>query len=186
MNPLLPKALEGAERGGDYAGRNQAQNIASSQNCSPGLVGRKRKMKGIVKTVPSQAFRVLVVDDEDLIRYSVSKALSRFGISVDVAENGLQAKSKIKAGTFNLVITDFHMPEMNGADLLGWLKEKQPHIEGMMMTGCDLDERITSELSGLVAGFLIKPFPMAMLQEAVLKSMERFKAGEGAELERKD
>lgn len=164
----------------------RSEILQNKQNSPPGLVSLERIMRDVIHSGQSRAFHVLIVDDEFLIRYSVSKALSQLGVAVDVADNGLQAQHKIKDGNFNLVITDFNMPEMNGVDLLGWMKEKRPQIEGIMMTGYDLDESITNELSGLVTDYLVKPFPMSKLQKAVMKSMDRFKAGEGMKLEEKE
>ncbi|MEJ2690759.1 MAG: response regulator, partial [Deltaproteobacteria bacterium] len=131
-----------------------------------------------------QLFHVLVVDDEFLIRNMVRKALAHLGVTVDVAENGLEAQQKIIAGNYNLVITDINMPEMNGADLLRWIWENHPNIEGIVMTGYDLDKAITTELSAWVTDYLIKPFPLAKLLDAVKRSMDRLEGREGRNLEK--
>ena len=93
----------------------------------------------------NKAFHILVVDDEYLIRSLVPKALTVLGVTVDVAENGRQAKAKILSGNFDLVITDINMPEMNGLELLRWIKKHRPHIEGIVMTGYDSTETLSKE-----------------------------------------
>jgi len=138
-----------------------------------GAVDTGRKTRKAANSRKNNPFQILVVDDEFLIRFSVSRGLSHLGVGVDTAENGLQATSKIIAGDFNLVITDFHMPEMNGADLLRWMQEKKPHVEAIIMTGYALDETIARELEGRAQDYLIKPFSLTALEQAVKRSMAR-------------
>jgi len=145
--------------------------IKKNKNDLPGTAG-------IEKTVAEAAnkkrpFHILVVDDESLICLMVSKALNQLGASVDVAENGLQAQKKILAGNFDLVITDINMPEMNGVDLLLWMKKHRPHIKGIVMTGYEITEAMTDKLLGTVTDYLTKPFSLVRLQEAVKRSIER-------------
>lgn len=124
------------------------------------------------------SFHVLVVDDDALIRHVIPRALQRLGVAVDVAENGRKAQRKILAGDFDLVITDLNMPEMNGEDLLLWVKENRPHIEGIVMSGYDFTRVMAGGLSDWVTDYLAKPFPTAVLEEAVMRSMERLKGRE--------
>lgn len=126
----------------------------------------------------SEGFHILVVDDDALIRHMVPRALKSLGVSVEVAENGLQAQRKIHAGNFNLVITDINMPEMNGVELLLWLSEYHPQVECMVMTAFYQAEDLTPEMLGRVSNFLTKPFSITLLQEAVKGSMERQKKQE--------
>lgn len=123
----------------------------------------------------TRRFRILVVDDEFLIRYMIPKALNPLGVYVDVAEDGLQAQGKILAGNFDLIITDINMPEMDGWELLSWVKENRPQIEGIVMTGFDIAETMSKELPENAKDFLAKPFPTEQLLEAVRRSMERLK-----------
>jgi len=118
-------------------------------------------------------FHILVVDDESLIRFIVAKALNRLGVSIDVAENGLQARKKILAGNYDLVITDINMPEMNGLDLLRWMKKNRPQLKGIVMTGYGISETMTEELLGTVTDYLTKPFPLVTLQEVVGRNIDR-------------
>ena len=131
------------------------------------------KDDGITK---NKTFQVLVVEDDSLIRYLLPKVLNSMQISVEVAENGLQAQTKIIDGNFDLVITDLHMPRMNGLELLLWLKKHRPDIEGIVMTGYDINDVLSNKELGGVADYLTKPFQIAQLQEAVRKSMQRLKS----------
>lgn len=138
-----------------------------------GMVGLKgKKTVDIDKKTP---FHVLVVDDDSLIRYILLKALKKLEVTVDVAENGLLAQRKILAGNYDLVITDINMPEMNGLELLLWLKKHRPHIEGIVMTGYEISDAYCCELAEYVKDYLAKPFPMARLEEVVRESMNRIR-----------
>jgi len=118
-------------------------------------------------------FQVLVVDDESLMRHFVPRVLKPLGISADVAENGLQALQKISAGRFDLVITDICMPEMDGLELLLWMQNNRPRVEGIIISGHDASETMTGQKLTNVADYLTKPFKMVELQEAVRRSMQR-------------
>lgn len=147
-------------------------------------VGDKGIMRTEINKENKGSFRVLVVDDDALIRHVIPRALHNWGISVDVAENGLRAQRKILTDNFDLVITDLSMPEMDGEELLLWMKENRPHIEGIVMSGYDLSDIMAGELSGWVTDYLAKPFPMADLQEVVMRSMDRLQNREGMKLEK--
>jgi len=118
-------------------------------------------------------FHILVVDDDSLVRSMVAEALNQPGVSVDVAKNGLHAQKKILADNYDLVITDIDMPEMNGVDLLGWMKNSRPQIKGMVITGYGIPEAMTDELLETVSDYFTKPFSLVTLQEAVNRSIER-------------
>ena len=136
----------------------------------------KQKMANMDK---DQEFHVLVVDDEFLIRHITAKVLKNQGICVDIAEDGKQAQAKILDGQYDLVITDINMPEMNGVELLYWLKKHRPFIDGIVMTGYDVSDIQSNEKLEWVREFLIKPFPMEKLQEAVMRCMKRKQSMKG-------
>ncbi|MBI5726397.1 MAG: response regulator, partial [Ignavibacteriales bacterium] len=64
------------------------------------------------------AEKILVVDDEDIIRESISYVLSNEGYEVEQAENGRVAYEKALETTYDLIITDIEMPQMKGTELL--------------------------------------------------------------------
>ena len=64
-----------------------------------------------------EAWRILLVDDEPTQRLIMARLLKRAGYNVEVAGNGKEALEKIAAGDFQLMITDWEMPEMDGIAL---------------------------------------------------------------------
>ena len=66
------------------------------------------------------------------------------------------------------------MPEMDGVDLLRWMKKRRPQIKGIVISGYDISEAMTDEMSGTVTDFLNKPFSLATLRKAVKRSIAHF------------
>jgi len=82
-----------------------------------------------------ESMKILVVDDEVLIRDMIKKGLSQMGgFSVEVAQSGLEAIEKMEKDVFDLVLTDLKMPEMDGLELLKTIKGTRPEIMVIMMT----------------------------------------------------
>jgi two-component system, NtrC family, response regulator AtoC len=79
--------------------------------------------------------KILVVDDEALIRDMIKRGLSQMGgFSVEVAQNGAEAVEKIEKDIFDLVLTDLKMPEMDGLELLKTIKGTRPEVMVILMT----------------------------------------------------
>ena len=82
-----------------------------------------------------ESMKILVVDDEALIRDMIKRGLSQMGgFSVEVAQSGPEAIEKVEKDVFDLVLTDLKMPEMDGLELLKTIKGTRPEIMVIMMT----------------------------------------------------
>ncbi|MEJ5263247.1 MAG: sigma-54 dependent transcriptional regulator [Ignavibacterium sp.] len=103
------------------------------------------------------AFKVLVVDDEEIIRDSISYILEAEGYEVDKAENGKVAYEKIKEKHYDLVITDIEMPAMKGTELLEKIKTLDPQTAVIIITAFgSLDTAITALRNG-ASDYILKP-----------------------------
>ena len=101
--------------------------------------------------------RILVVDDEDIIRESLTFILKKEGYYVQEAENGLAAYNKLLKETFDLVITDLEMPEMKGIELLEEIKKLNIQTSVIIITAFgSLDTAICALRSG-ASDYLLKP-----------------------------
>ena len=80
--------------------------------------------------------KVLVVDDELLIRYSLQRLIEREGFSVLTAESGLQALQQFEQEKPEIVILDIRLPDANGLNLLKTMKELSPFVTIIMVTAC--------------------------------------------------
>ena len=107
--------------------------------------------------------RILVVDDEEAILYVFDRYLSVAGYRVVVANNGFDAVQAGEAGPFDLLITDFRMPGMNGVEVIHALRRLQPALPALVISGNPI------EAGAMPKGvrFLSKPVSMADLLDLI-------------------
>jgi two-component system sensor histidine kinase/response regulator len=132
---------------------------------------------------------VLIVDDEAVIRDLCSKALK--GYRILQAGDGEEALKVFRKGEVDVILTDVMMPKMGGIDLLKHLKEIEPTIVVIVMTGFAEKDIILNALKADADDFITKPLNLLQLKTAVdkalvkkalkeeianLKSMDRFKS----------
>ena len=114
--------------------------------------------------------RFLIVDDFSTMRRIVRNLLKEIGHpDADEAEDGAVALNKLKTGNFNFVVTDINMPNMNGFQLLAEIKkdDKLKHLPVLMVTAEARKEDIVAAAQGGAAGYIVKPFTKATLEEKV-------------------
>ena len=68
--------------------------------------------------------RILIADDEEVMRILLPDALQAYDYEIDVVENGVEAISQIDKKLYDLIITDYMMPEMDGLELTRWIRAK--------------------------------------------------------------
>ena len=119
--------------------------------------------------------RILVVDDEGAIRYSVTKTLQRIGYKVDAVGSGEEAVDLLDHNEFEVVLTDIRMPGMSGVDLLAHVREKYPDTSVILMTGyASLNTAVESLRLG-AHDYLVKPSSSRDIRESVDRGVERAK-----------
>ena len=105
--------------------------------------------------------RILVIDDENLVRFSISEILSNEGYEVVTAENGVQGVALQKAQPFDIIITDMIMPEKGGLETILELKDDFPELKFIAFSGggwtCDLNYLRLAEVCGADL-VMTKPF----------------------------
>jgi DNA-binding NtrC family response regulator len=101
--------------------------------------------------------KILVVDDEDIIRESLSFVLKKEGYAVEEAENGKAAYDKLLIESFDLVITDIEMPQMKGTQLIEEIEKLNIQTSIIVITAFgSLDTAITALRNG-AADYILKP-----------------------------
>lgn len=101
--------------------------------------------------------KILVVDDEDIIRESISFILQKEGYTVDSAENGAIAYEKVQELEYDLVISDIEMPEMKGIELLEKIVRLNLHTSVIMITAYGSLETAIRALRAGAGDYLLKP-----------------------------
>ncbi|MGB2698331.1 MAG: response regulator [Candidatus Zixiibacteriota bacterium] len=104
--------------------------------------------------------RVLVVDDEESILSLLDEVLTEEGYQVEGIADGLDALEKVKDNSFDVMLFDHRLPQMNGIELLRTVKRINPDISVIIMTGeVNLHSVIESIRNG-ACDFIIKPFDL--------------------------
>jgi len=119
--------------------------------------------------------RILVIDDDRLIRDCLAMCLEQEGYVVDVAENGQEAIAKSFANFYNLAIVDWKLPDFEGTELLGKLKKTTPRMIKIMLTGYPSMDNAINAVNKRADAFHLKPLAMPKLLatiEALLKMQE--------------
>ena len=123
--------------------------------------------------------KFLVVDDFSTMRRIVRGLLKEMGcINVEEAEDGVVALQMLKTNHYDFVVSDINMPNMNGFDLLKALKadDSLKHIPVLMVTAEARKEDILLAAQSGAAGYVVKPFTKATLEEKVTKIMQKLAA----------
>jgi DNA-binding response OmpR family regulator len=115
------------------------------------------------QTGPIAGARVLLVDDEEAIRAGLSRALVAEGLTIDLAETGLEGLRRALAEAYDLVILDLLMPSLDGKAVLKQLLHRQPD-QAVLVLSCLADVRSKVDCFELGArDYLTKPFSLAEL-----------------------
>jgi two-component system response regulator AtoC len=117
--------------------------------------------------------RILIVDDEHQLVEAFKKKLSKEGMEVFAALTGRDAIEVMKQETLDVGLFDIRLPDMDGVELLGRLKETQPTTEVIMLTGyASVDTAIRSMKLGAY-DYLTKPCKLSELHSVILKAHEK-------------
>jgi len=117
----------------------------------------------------SRPARILVVDDEPLIAQLLAESLSLEGYEVDTAKNGREALEKIATCSYEVILSDLRMPELDGVGLYRALHEQQPHVLPRLafVSGTTEPPEYATFLAETRVPVLSKPFALAVLHQLV-------------------
>jgi len=116
--------------------------------------------------------RILIVDDEELVREVFAKRLQREGYICTTAQNGNEALHYFYNNPFSLIISDIKMPEMNGIELLRRVKAIVPKMKVIMVTAFPEIDLAVSAMRMGAYDFIIKPADLDLIVMSVQKALE--------------
>ena len=116
--------------------------------------------------------RILVADDEESIRWVLSKALKKQGYEVETADDGIQARDMAQKRRYDLAILDIKMPGMSGLDLLKFIRDEQPQTLVVIMTAEATMEHAVTAMKNGAYDYLTKPFDLTALDAIILKAIK--------------
>ncbi len=123
--------------------------------------------------------KFLIVDDFSTMRRIVRGLLKEIGYNnAEEAEDGAVALTMLKGAKFDFVVSDINMPNMTGFDLLAAIKKDDSlkHLPVLMVTAEARKEDIVRAAQDGAAGYIVKPFTKATLEEKVMKIMQKLAA----------
>ncbi len=126
--------------------------------------------------------RILIVDDEKLIRMSLADELTRQGYQVEAVETGAAALQRIDEVEFDLVLLDYRLPDVDGLEVLRGIAAKRPDTLAILLTAYSSIENAVQAIKLGAYDYLKKPFDMDELSLRVKKALETTELRRGIRL----
>ncbi len=122
---------------------------------------------------PTKIINLLIVDDEEEFLVSSAQALSRRGFAVDVAPNGVTALEMIELRSYEVVVLDVKMPDIDGIEVFRQIRRTLPSLPVILLTGhSTLEDAFRTSKDG-IADYLTKPIEMEELAEKIREAVKR-------------
>lgn len=115
---------------------------------------------------------VLIVDDERNIRLTLSATLESFGIASDTAASGNQALQKLTEKSFQLMLLDLKLPDLNGLEVLQLVTDKYPDLKVIIMTAYGSIEAAVEAMKKGAVDFLQKPLEPNVVHNMVNRALQ--------------
>src|SRR6266567_1713142 len=124
-------------------------------------------------TESSEAARILVVDDERVIREILAEFLTLEGFSVNTVEDGERALTELRLNPYDLLITDLKMPRLSGLQLLEKIQAERLGVLTVLMTGFGTVETAIEAMKKGAYDYLLKPFKVEEVIHVVRRALQR-------------
>lgn len=115
--------------------------------------------------------KILVIDDEEIVRISCKKCLTPEGYDVTLAGTGLEGMKLTRENHYDLILTDLKMPDMDGMEFLMMIKETQPDAKVIMITGYSTVDNAEEAMRLGASNYVEKPFTPDTLIAAVREAL---------------
>ncbi|MCK4788646.1 MAG: response regulator [Desulfobacteraceae bacterium] len=127
--------------------------------------------------------KVLIVEDEKGIRVLLSDLLSSKGFEVSMARDGQESLDQLEDGRFDLVVTDIHMPRLDGIEMLKRMKKEGRKEKVIIMTGDSSDQRLRDADIPHIVTQLQKPFRIDFFLDLVIAATANTKSMSNMEIQ---
>ena len=117
--------------------------------------------------------KILIVDDEPLIRDALAFKLTKDGYEIDTAEDGEKAIEKVEATSYDMIISDVMMPFISGFELLKILKERGTEAPVLMLTSLNSENAVLKAFDMGADDFMTKPFSPNELSVRIKKLLKK-------------
>lgn len=145
-----------------------------------GAVPKKREALPLTSSDWSAGGKVLLVEDEDMVRTVAERALTRAGYEVTACANGEEGLAAIEeGGEFDLVVSDVVMPGMDGPAMVRAIRARLPQMPVLFMSGY-AEEQLRRDIDIPDMHFIAKPFSVAAIGDKVGAVLRQARASAGA------
>lgn len=118
-----------------------------------------------LKVAERTTYRILAVDDQVEVRLALGRTLKAYGHTVTGVGSGREALEELNKNTYDAIISDFEMPEMDGLSLLNTVRIMFPETKRLLLTGrADVEVAIRALNERCVHRFLLKPWTSVDIQ----------------------
>ncbi len=146
----------------------KCQNVNAPSRIAANGNATKEKLD----TIPADKLKILLVEDNDLNQLLARKVITNWNWTVDVAENGLKAVQKVRENSFDVVLMDIQMPEMDGYEATGKIRRTLPEPKCNVPIIAMTAHAITGEEEKCIKegmdDYISKPFEEAVLYKKIL------------------
>ena len=120
---------------------------------------------------------ILIAEDDKSVREFLSRALRQTGHDIMVVGDGQQALSAIEVGTFDLLLANIVMPQLDGIALALKVSKDHPHLPILLMTGYATERQRAHNLESLIQEVNTKPFTLRQICDTVQRVLEETPEG---------
>jgi len=124
----------------------------------------------------SRRHRILVVDDEEMTCKNLDHVLTKDGFEVKTAASGIEALNILEKSSFDVIVTDLKMENVDGMGVLGKAKEKDPSTEVIVITGYATVPTAVEAMKKGSYNYLAKPFKLEEIRSTVQRALSKKKA----------
>ena len=111
--------------------------------------------------------RILIVDDSDELTHVIAEFMTMFGYRVYTAKDGVDALKCLESETMDVVVSDIHMPRMDGYTLMTEIKSRHPQTPIVLITGFSVSEAKKLAFEKGADAFVAKPFHLKDLKGVI-------------------
>jgi CheY-like chemotaxis protein/predicted transcriptional regulator len=149
--------------------QQQAKTLQRLREGTPKLIAWLNAQTKVEKIKPS----VLLVDDDETIRRTLTRTLTKEGFSVDTAPNAKQALEKSRLAHYDVALLDMRLPDTDGTTLLRMLRQENPEIKEIIITGYPSIENAIKAIDESADAYIIKPFKPADLLAKIREKLKK-------------
>ncbi len=122
--------------------------------------------------------RIMVLDDEPIVCKRLKPALEKLGYEVDTFTQSPEAMLQIQQTSYDIIITDLKMKEIDGMQFLTEAKKRHPGTEVIVITGFATMETAKQSFQKGVFDFIAKPFKLSEIQEVVARAAAKIRGAQ--------